>query len=50
MRIAWRAHVGNLPHWHDIDAQVWKFIDAWNVVRAPDESQRAGRPAAKGGD
>src|SRR5205823_11301382 len=40
VRIAWRAHVSNLPRWHDIDAQIWKFIDAWNVARAPDEIQR----------
>ena len=40
VRIAWRAHVSNLPRWHDIDAQIWKFIDAWNVARAPHESQR----------
>ena len=31
LRIAWRTHVKNLPRWHDIDAQIWKFIDAWNV-------------------
>ena len=31
VRIAWRTHVRNLPRWHDIDAQIWKFIDAWNV-------------------
>jgi hypothetical protein len=34
VRIAWRAQARNLPHWHDIDAQIWKFIDAWNVAPA----------------
>jgi hypothetical protein len=31
VRIAWRTHVKNLPRWHAIDAQIWKFIDAWKV-------------------
>ena len=34
VRIAWRTHVRNLPRWHEIDAQIWKFIDAWNVAPA----------------
>ena len=34
VRIAWRAQARNLPHWQDIDAQIWKFIDAWNVAPA----------------
>ena len=49
VRIAWRTHVRNFSRWREIDAQIWKFIDAWNVARAPDESRRAGRPEAKGG-
>lgn len=32
VRISWRTHVRNLPHWRDIDVQVWKFIDAWSVA------------------
>jgi hypothetical protein len=32
VRIAWRTHLKNLPRWHDIDAQIWKFIEAWNVA------------------
>jgi hypothetical protein len=32
VRIAWRTSVQNLPHWREIDAQIWKFIDAWNVA------------------
>lgn len=35
VRIAWRTHVRNLPRWHDIDAQIWRFIDAWNVAALP---------------
>ena len=35
VRVAWRTHVRNLPRWHDIDTQIWKFIDAWNVAQAP---------------
>jgi hypothetical protein len=31
VRIAWRSHVKNLPRWHDIDTQIWKFIRAWQV-------------------
>jgi hypothetical protein len=40
VRIAWRTHLRNLPRWHDIDAQIWKFIDAWNLAAAgpPDPS------------
>ncbi|HYL71909.1 MAG TPA: hypothetical protein VEY89_11475 [Candidatus Dormibacteraeota bacterium] len=37
VRIAWRSHVKNLPRWHDIDAQIWKFIDAWQVL--PEQAQ-----------
>jgi hypothetical protein len=41
VRIAWRTHVRNLPRWHEIDAQIWKFIDAWSVAPAQTpESQR----------
>ena len=35
VRIAWRTHVRNLPRWHDIDAQVWRFIEAWKVAAPP---------------
>jgi hypothetical protein len=34
VRIAWRTHVRNLPRWHEIDAQIWKLIEAWNVAAA----------------
>ena len=35
VRIAWRTPVANLPRWHDIDTQIWKFIGAWNVAPPP---------------
>ena len=35
VRIAWRTHVRNLPRWHEIDTQIWKFIDAWRVAPPP---------------
>lgn len=46
VRIAWRTHVKNLPRWHDIDAQIWKFIDAWTVTQAadPGAAQDAAKP------
>jgi hypothetical protein len=40
VRIAWRTHVSNLSRWREIDTQIWKFIDAWNVVPAPADRQR----------
>lgn len=32
VRVAWRSDVQNLPQWRAIDAQVWKFIAAWQVA------------------
>ena len=32
VEIAWRAHMKNFPHWREIDAQIWKYIDAWNIA------------------
>jgi hypothetical protein len=51
VRIAWRTHVKNLPRWHDIDAQIWKFIEAWKVTPAaePGASQEAGSLSVGGG-
>jgi hypothetical protein len=37
--------VTNLPRWHDIDAQIWKFIDAWQV---PQTTPPAAAPAQAG--
>jgi hypothetical protein len=34
VRIEWRAHASQLPHWREIDAQIWKFVDAWRVAPA----------------
>jgi hypothetical protein len=48
VRIAWRTHVRNLPRWHEIDAQIWRFIDAWNVAGAPRAPPaRPAKPAAE---
>lgn len=33
VEIAWRTHISNFPRWHEIDAQIWKFIDTWNVAK-----------------
>ena len=51
VRLAWRTHAKNLPRWHDIDAHIWKFIDAWKVVPAADPGAVPGaaKPADKGG-
>jgi hypothetical protein len=32
IEIYWRANVRNLPRWRAIDARIWKFLAAWNVV------------------
>jgi len=42
VRIAWRTHVRNLPRWHDIDQQIWKFVDAWNVAPPPADGTGTG--------
>jgi hypothetical protein len=31
VRVAWRTHVKNLPRWREIDARIWRFIEAWRV-------------------
>ncbi len=43
VRISWRTHLRNLPRWREIDAQIWKFIAAWNV--APVTAPAAGAAA-----
>jgi len=35
VRLEWRAHMSQLPHWREIDGQVWKFIEAWKVAGPP---------------
>lgn len=32
VEIGWRAHVKHLPRWREIDAQIWKYIDHWNIA------------------
>lgn len=50
VRIAWRTHVKNLPRWREIDAQIWKFIEAWNVAQAPQPpAPTRPAPASPGG-
>jgi hypothetical protein len=39
VRIAWRTDAKNLPSWREIDAQIWKFIDDWNVAQAEHSGQ-----------
>jgi hypothetical protein len=42
VRIAWRTHMRNLPRWHDIDAQIWKLVEAWNVAPPATPPHEAG--------
>jgi hypothetical protein len=42
VRITWRTHVKNLPRWREIDTQIWRFIEEWNVAPA------AGAPTSPG--
>ena len=46
VRLEWRAHMSQLAHWREIDAQIWKFIDAWNVAPGSAAAPAAGQPAA----
>ena len=32
LEIAWRTHMDNFPRWREIDAQIWKYIDVWNIA------------------
>ena len=34
VRLEWRAHMSQLPRWHEIDAQIWKFIGEWQAAPA----------------
>lgn len=34
IEVLWWTNVVNMSRWRDIDAQIWRFLDAWNVVRA----------------
>jgi hypothetical protein len=45
VRIAWRTHMKNLPRWQEIDAQIWKLVDEWNVApRAPAAAPEGATP------
>jgi hypothetical protein len=32
LEIVWRTHMNNFPRWREIDAQIWKYIAAWNIA------------------
>ena len=32
VEIAWSSHMRNWPRWREIDAQIWKYIAAWNIA------------------
>ncbi len=34
LEVAWRSNMKNFERWRDIDTQVWKYIDTWNVAPA----------------
>ncbi len=49
VRIAWRTPAQNFPQWRAIDAQIWKFIESWNVAPAPPAGPaRAAPPGGTG--
>jgi hypothetical protein len=48
VRIAWRTHVRNLPRWHDIDAQIWKLVEAWKVAPPAPDSPTIEPPTPEG--
>jgi hypothetical protein len=31
IEITWRAPMKHFPRWHDIDQQIWRFIEAWSI-------------------
>ncbi len=33
MEVDWSAHVKWFPRWLEIEPQIWKFVDAWNVAK-----------------
>jgi hypothetical protein len=44
LEIIWRTHTSNFPRWREIDAQIWKYIAAWNI--APKNQPIGSSPAA----
>jgi hypothetical protein len=47
VRISWRTHVRNLPRWREIDTQIWRFIDAWNVAPVAPPAAPAPAPPSR---
>jgi hypothetical protein len=33
MEVEWSAHMKWFPRWLEIEQQVWKFVDAWNIAK-----------------
>ena len=33
LEVEWTTHMKNFPRWREIDQQIWKFVDAWNVAK-----------------
>ena len=33
MVVIWRASMKHFPSWLEIDRQIWKFVDLWNVAK-----------------
>lgn len=31
--ILWTAHMKHFEHWQQIDQQIWKYIDGWNLIK-----------------
>lgn len=32
VQVSWRSHMDTFPHWKQIDAELWKYIEAWNIA------------------
>ncbi len=32
LRVRWMAHMKHFPRWKDIDQQIWKNLEAWNIA------------------
>jgi len=47
LQIIWNTSNTNFPRWHDIDAQIWKYVESWNIARSSDlytDSKLKGSP------
>jgi hypothetical protein len=33
MQVTWRSHMKHFSRWLDIDRQIWKFVDEWNIAK-----------------